>query len=229
MVVVSPSCFTQEVLKLDNVVVCISCLLPQILDCSVCPFGSMILRIGIPEVQGQAGPKLLIINVVCWGHLVCWVAQDGYSELLSFPSGPLLHLWSLHVCEKEVRPLKWVAHDIIAMIGISEVIESLEEEFNFASFSGEDHWHAAFQGAVGSCLGCCSWLRGCSGSRCRSWCTTTTTSSTTSSTSTSTASMSGWLRLWLLRGLLLWGLLGLSASTSLCDRCCHHCHLWGCY
>src|SRR6267142_3700339 len=43
MLVTSPSCFAQEVLELDNVVVCISCLLPQILDRSVCPFSSMIL------------------------------------------------------------------------------------------------------------------------------------------------------------------------------------------
>src|SRR5882672_293160 len=93
------------------------------------------------------------------------------------------------------------------MIGISEVIEGLEEEFNCASFSGEDHRHTAFQGAVGSSLGC-GCLRGCC-CCCRCWsastgascsssasttsCTTsasTTTSTTSASTTTSTTSAS---------------------------------------
>src|SRR6266850_3480399 len=91
--------------------------------------------------------------------------------------------------------------NIIVMICISEIIESLEEEFDCASFSGEDHWHAALQGAICSCLGCCSWLRGCAScNRCWSASTTSTTP---------TASMSGWL---------LRGLLDLSASTSSCNR-----------
>src|SRR6267142_1552384 len=161
--------------------------------------------------------------IVCWGHIVGWVAQDSYSELLSFPSSPLLHFWSFHVGEKEVGPFKWVAHDIIAMIGVSEVIEGLEEEFNCASFSSEDHRHTAFQGAIGSSLGCCCW-RGCC-CCCGCWCASTTTASSSSSsasTTTSTASMRGWLCLWLLRGLLLRGLLDLSASTSSCNCCCCH-------
>src|SRR6266850_7519052 len=185
MLVVPPSCFAQEVLKLDNVVICIACLLSEVLDHSVCSFCSMVLQIGSPKVQGQLSPELLVINIVCWGHIIGWVTQDGYSVLFSFPGGPLLHFWSLHVCEKEVRPLKWVAHDIIVMIVVSEVVECLEKEFNCASFSSEDHRHAAFQGAIRSCLGCCCLLRGCTAcSRCWSASTASAASSTSSTFTT---------------------------------------------
>src|SRR5882672_11064443 len=104
------------------------------------------------------------------------------------------------------------------MICISEVIEGLEEEFNHASFSGEDHRHAALQGTIGSW--CCS-LWSCSCSCSRSWSSSATTST---STTTSTASMSSWLCLWLLRGWLLRGLLALSTSACPGNRCCCHCY-----
>src|SRR6267142_1454909 len=105
------------------------------------------------------------------------------------------------------------------MVGISEVIECLEKEFDCASFSGEDHRHAAFQGAVCSSLRCCCLLWSCSSCcRCGS---TTTTSSASSSTTATTTSMSSWLCLWLLRGLL-----DLSASSCLCNCCCCHGCFW---
>src|SRR6267142_4531453 len=50
MLVMSPSCFAQEVLKLDDVVVCIAHFLPEVLDCSVCSFSPMVLQVGSPEV-----------------------------------------------------------------------------------------------------------------------------------------------------------------------------------
>src|SRR6267142_1100079 len=105
------------------------------------------------------------------------------------------------------------------MICISEVIEGLEEEFNCASFSGEDHRHTALQGTIGSW--CCS-LWSCSCSCSRSWSSSSTTAS--SSATASTTSLSSWLCLWLLRGWLLRGLLDLSASTSSCNCCCCHCY-----
>src|SRR5882672_5914391 len=122
----------------------------------------------------------------------------------------------------EVGSFAWVAHDIIAMVGVSEVVEGLEEEFDCASFSGKDHRHAAFQGAVGSSLGCCC-CRCCCCCWCGSWCvSTTTTASASSSATASSASMSGWLCLRLLRSWLLMGLLDLSTSTSSCNSCCCH-------
>src|SRR6266850_2147391 len=110
------------------------------------------------------------------------------------------------------------------MIHISEVIEGLEEEFDCASFSSEDHRHTALQGAVGSW--CCS-LWGCTCTRGRSWSSSASSSATTSAT-TSTTSMSGWLSLWLLGGCLLGSLLlrGLSAPSCSCDHCCCHCCFW---
>src|SRR6267142_135586 len=43
MLVVPSSCFVQEGLELDNVIVHIAHLLSEVLDCSVCSLGSMVL------------------------------------------------------------------------------------------------------------------------------------------------------------------------------------------
>src|SRR6267142_500460 len=106
------------------------------------------------------------------------------------------------------------------MVGISEIIECLEKEFDCSSFSGEDHWHAAFQGAIRSSLRCCCLLWSCS-SCCGCGSAATTSSTSSSTTTTTTASMSGWLCLWLLRGLL-----DLSTSSCSCDCCCRHGCFW---
>jgi hypothetical protein len=155
---------------------------------------------------------------MCGGHIIVWVSQHCYCELLSFPGCPLFNLWSLHECQEQVCLLKGVHHYFISVICIPVIIERLKECIYLASLSHEEDGHGPFQCSI--CWGRCCWCwllllqRVCSSSRRLRRASSSASTSTrgTASTTRCTSCLSGSLWLW------RWGLslMSLSTSSSLC-------------